>query len=140
MTTEDIQARHREIVADFAGMEDWQERYEYIVDLGKELDPLPEEFHVPELKVSGCVSQVWLKAGMENGKLVFSADSDSVFVKGLIALLIRAYSGFPPEEVLRTEATFLREIGITENLSPNRANGLGSMVHRIKEYARGFAN
>ena len=137
---DEIESRHRAIVDDFAAMEDWQERYEHIVDLGKALEPLAKEFHTRELKVSGCVSQVWLRATLEDGKLVFAADSDSIFVKGLIALLIRAYSGFTPEEILRTDPTFVREIGITQNLSPNRANGLGSMIHRIKEIARSYAN
>jgi cysteine desulfuration protein SufE len=130
-----IEIRHAEIVADFVEMDDWSERYGLIVEMGKELEALSEEFHVPELKVSGCVSQVWLRAVLTEGKLEFTADSDSIFVKGLIALLVRAYSGFTPEEILSTNAEFLKTIGITENLSPNRANGLGSMVNRIREYA-----
>lgn len=136
----DILQTHKEIVSEFQEMEDWNERYEHIVDLGKELQPLAQEFHVPELKVSGCVSQVWLKARFEQGQLYFEADSDSIFVKGLIALLIKAYSGFTPEDILQTEADFIKTIGISDNLSPNRANGLGSMVKKIKEYARAFAN
>lgn len=135
----EIMERHQEIVADFLEMDDWQERYEHIVDLGKELPSFTAEERRPELKVSGCVSQVWLRARLESGQLIFEADSDSIFVKGLIALLIRAYSGFTPEEVLSTEPDFIKEIGISENLSPNRANGLGSMVQRIKQYARSFA-
>lgn len=131
--------RHQEIVADFLEMEDWQERYEHIVELGKELPSFPNEERKAELKVSGCVSQVWLRARLESGQLIFEADSDSIFVKGLIALLIRAYSGFTPEEILSTEPNFIKEIGISENLSPNRANGLGSMVQKIKQYARAFA-
>ena len=134
-----IETRHAEIIADFADMDDWSERYEFIVELGKELKPLAAEFHVPELKVSGCVSQVWLRAVIVGEKLEFSADSDSIFVKGLIALLIRAYSGFAPSEIAAANADFLKTIGITENLSPNRANGLGSMVARIRDYALHFS-
>lgn len=131
--------KHQSIVDEFLDMDDWSERYQAIAELGKNLKALPAEFHVPELKVSGCVSQVWLKAELKEGKLFFQADSDSIFVKGLIALLIDAYSGFSPEEILASNADFLKTIGITENLSPNRANGLGSMVAKIRAYAQGFS-
>lgn len=134
----EIAAKHAEIVAELLDMEDWQERYHYIVDLGKELKPLAEEFHVDALKVSGCVSQVWLRAELIEGKVIFSADSDSIFVKGLIALLLDAYSGFTPEEILSAGSEFIGQIGISENLSPTRANGLGSMVQKIQTYAKSF--
>ena len=136
----DILETQREIVQEFLEMEDWNERYERIVDLGKELKPLAPEFHLPEWKVSGCVSQVWLKPKLENGLLFFDADSDSIFVKGLIALLVKAYSGFSAEDILQTDPEFIREIGISDNLSPNRANGLGSMVKKIKDYAKAYTN
>ncbi len=136
----DIKAKHKEIVEEFLDMQDWQERYHYIVDLGKELPELDQSFKVDEYKVSGCVSQVWVRAVFESGKVVYSADSDSLFVKGLVALLLDAYSGFSPKEILSVGSDFIREIGISENLSPNRANGLGSMVKRIEDYAQSFAN
>ncbi len=131
-----IAAKHKEIVEEFLDMEDWQERYHYIVDLGKDLPAFPEEFRTDEHKVSGCVSQVWLQADFEDGKVNFKADSDSIFVKGLIALLLDAYSGFAPSEILEISSDFVREIGISENLSPNRANGLGSMIKTIENYAK----
>lgn len=134
----DIQAKHREIVEEFADMQDWQERYHYIVDLGKDLAPFPEEYRTDEYKVSGCVSQVWLRADFQDGKVQFRADSDSIFVKGLIALLLDAYSGFTPSEILSGGSEFVRTIGISENLSPNRANGLGSMIKTIENYAMNF--
>jgi len=130
-----IQERHAEIIAEFSEMDDWAERYEFIVDLGKELPPFPDEYRIPEYKVSGCVSQVWLRAEYKDGKIEFFADSDSLFVRGEIALLREAYSGFSPADILQAGSEFLRTIGLSDNLSPTRANGLGSMVNLIREYA-----
>ena len=134
-----IESKQQALIDEFADMEDWQERYHYLVDLGKELDALPESEHLDELKVSGCVSQVWLRAVYTDEKLQFRADSDSIFVKGLIALLLEVYSGETPQAIFSADGEFLKVMGITENLSPNRANGLGSMLQTIKNYAEKYA-
>ena len=134
--TETIAESIAEIVDEFEDLEEWPERFKYIIELARELDDLPPEYHSDEYKVDGCVSQVWLHASSKGDRLFFEADSDAVIVKGLIALLIRVYSGRTPGEILATPPDFLQETGLSTHLSPNRTNGLLAMVNRIMAYAR----
>jgi len=123
------------ITEEFALMDDWKERFAYVIDLGRALPPLAPEYHADECKVDGCTSQVWLRARIEDGRVFFEADSDALIVKGLIALLLKVYSGRTPAEILDTPADFLCETGLLANLTPNRSNGLLSMMNRIREHA-----
>lgn len=127
-----------EIKEEFAFMGDWRERFQYIIDLGRELPKLPEEFYDDQYKVDGCVSQVWLEAHREGDQVVFQGDSDAAIVKGLVALMIRIYSNHAPEEILSVPPDFLIEMGITTHLTPNRSNGLASMAKKIMTYAVAF--
>lgn len=131
-----IKERQQEIREEFADMPDWRERYFYIIDLGNDLEEFPAQYMNDEHKVPGCVSQVWLYAENREGKVHFWATSDSVFVKGLIALLVWVYSDAKPAEILDASPEFFRELGVIKNLSPNRANGFASMIHRIMTYAQ----
>lgn len=131
----DIEA---EIVEDFSIVDDWMDRYEILIDMGKELEPLPEEFKVESNLVRGCQSKVWLAADMQDGLIRFRADSDSTITKGLIALLVRVLSYHTPEEVLSSELAFIDTIGVRQHLSPNRSNGLSSMIKQMKLYAIAF--
>lgn len=134
-----IKERQNEILDEFAEMPDWRERYFYIIDLGNELDAYPETCLNDAHKVSGCVSQVWMCAEKTDaGTVKFFATSDSVFVKGLIALLLWVYSEAKPAEILDASPEFFRELGVIKNLSPNRANGLASMIHKIYEFAKKY--
>lgn len=124
-----------EIIEDFGWFEDWTEKYEYIIDLGKHLSPYPDAFRDEAHLIKGCQSRVWLTAKCEDGKLHFWADSDAVITKGLIALLLKVLSGQSPQEVLEAKLAFTESIGIKEHLSPTRANGLTSMIETLKKYA-----
>ncbi len=130
-----IQEKQKELVEEFAAMEDWSERFHHIIDLGKELSPLEDKFYRDEYIVPGCTSKVWLYGEYKDNKLYFKADSDSILVKGLIAILIEVYSGFQKKDILESNTDFIKEIGITENLTANRANGLGAMLAIIRKYA-----
>lgn len=132
MTVKEIQ---NEIVAEFAGFEDWMDKYEYIIELGKSL-PMIEDSHKRDEKlIKGCQSNVWLDASFKEGRLYFSADSDAIITKGIISLLIRVYNGRTPQEIADSDLSFIDEIGLRENLSPTRANGLVSMIEQIKKEA-----
>jgi len=128
-----------DLIENFAFLDDWEERYSYVLELGKALEPLPEEDHRPDTKVEGCVSQVWLRADRhKDGTLRFSGDSDSHLVRGLIAIVLGAFSGKTPQEILSIDAGELFvKLGLNENLTPQRSNGLASMVRYIKAYASG---
>ena len=130
-----IQQVHREIVEEFEFLDDWMDRYQHIIDLGRRLPQFPEEFRTDDHKVKGCQAQVWLHAEMRDGKLHLVATSDAAIVSGLIALLIRAYSGFEPRTILDAGNAFIDEIGLTEHLSPTRGNGLHAMVRAIRQHA-----
>lgn len=117
---------------------DWKERYSFIIDLSSELMPLADEFRRDEFKVKGCVSQVWLVGKKVDDILVFNADSDSLFVKGLAALLVKLFSGSTPEEITNHPSNILMESGLIQNLSPNRTNGAASMFARFKDLAKVF--
>jgi len=130
-----IKEREREIVEEFALFPDWMDKYEYLIELGKSLPAIAEEDKTDENLIKGCQSRVWLKCGVKEGKLWFTADSDAIITKGIISLLIKIYNGETPQEILAAPPEFIKEIGLQENLSPTRANGLASMVERIKWYA-----
>ena len=124
-----------DIIEEFAEFDEWLDKYEYIIDLGKSLDSYPEDKKTDEHLIKGCQSGVWLDAKVENGVLVFNADSDAIITKGIISLLIRIYSGRTPEEILSSDFSVVEKIGLKENLSPTRANGLVSMIQTMKKLA-----
>ena len=124
------------IVEDFSMYDEWLDKYEYLIELGKGLDAYPEEKKTDDRLIKGCQSRVWLDCRMEEGRLYFSADSDAIITKGIISLLISVYSGRTPEEIVSDDFSFLGRIGLKENLSPTRANGLVSMIQTIREAAQ----
>lgn len=124
------------IAEEFAFFGDWTERYQYLIDLGRKLAPLPDPFKVDAYKVTGCQSQVWLVPSGDAQRMDFVAASDSSIVSGLIALLLRVYSGRPAAEILATEPRFIEVIGLAKHLSPTRSNGLASMLAKVKQFAR----
>jgi cysteine desulfuration protein SufE len=135
-TSASAEAEQDAIIEEFAFFGDWTERYQYLIDLGRKLPSFPDDLKTDEYKVSGCQSQVWLVPGGDAHKLEFRAISDSAIVSGLIALLLRAYSGRSAREILATEPRYIDAIGLARHLSPTRSNGLASMLAKIKEYAR----
>ena len=130
-----IKEKQQELIDDFAFLSDWEQKYEYIIDLGKELKGLPEEKKNEDILIKGCQSQVWLDAELRDGKIFFLADSDGILPKGIISLLVGVYSGHTAEEILAANFDFISKIGLQEFLSPSRANGLASMIKQIKFYA-----
>lgn len=124
-----------EIIEDFSLLETWDEKYAYIIELGKKLPPMDEKYKTEDNKIKGCQSNVWLHAYSDNDKLFFQGDSDALIVKGLVSLLIKVFSGQPPEVIVQTEPFFIDKIGMKQHLSMTRANGLASMVKQIKLYA-----
>lgn len=132
MTITEIQ---EEIIDEFSMFDDWMDRYEYIIDLGKSLPIINDKFKLDENLIKGCQSKVWLYSELENETIKYSADSDAILTKGIAALLLRVYSGQKPADILTTETNFIDEIGLKEHLSPTRANGLVSMIKQIKLYA-----
>jgi cysteine desulfuration protein SufE len=130
--------RQKQIVAEFSGLSNWEDRYKKLIELGKTLPDLPDEKKLEDYKVKGCQSQVWIHARMDDGKVIFEADSDALLVRGLVALLLRIYSDATPGEILITAPDFVKEIGLESKLSPSRANGLFSMIKQMKFYAMAF--
>ena len=124
-----------DIIEEFAEFDEWLDKYEYIIDLGKSLDSYPEDKKTDDYLIKGCQSRVWLDAKVEKAVLVFNADSDAIITKGIISLLIRIYSGRTPEEILSSDFSVVEKIGLKENLSPTRANGLVSMIQTMKKLA-----
>lgn len=135
-----IQEIQNDIVDEFTMFDDWMQRYEYIIDLGKALPLIDEQYKTEENIIKGCQSKVWLYAEENDGKIVFSADSDAILTKGIIAILIRAFSNQKATEILEANTNFIDDIGLKEHLSPTRANGLVSMIKQIKMYALAFSN
>ncbi|MBI1318550.1 MAG: SufE family protein [Candidatus Hydrogenedens sp.] len=133
-----IAEKQADITASFQAIDDWESRYRKIIQLGKALPDMPEERKTEDNKVKGCQSQVWLHAALENGRLVFQADSDAAIVRGLIALLLEVYSGQTPAEILAADQTFIDDIGLIEHLSQTRSNGLSAMIKQIKYYALAY--
>ena len=131
-TLKEIQA---EVIDEFSMFDEWLDKYEYLIDLGKKLEPYPEEKKTDEHLIKGCQSRVWLDWTVKDGKLLFTADSDAIITKGIISLLISVYSGRTPAEIASDDFSFIENIGLKENLSPTRANGLVSMIQTIKRAA-----
>src|SRR5262245_54472055 len=127
-----------EIVEEFALFDSWDDKYEYIIDLGKKLPELDAKYKTDENKVRGCQSTVWLVADYKDGKIYYSADSDAVIVKGLISMLIRVLSGQAPDEIINAPLDFIKKIGMTTHLAQTRSNGLLSMVKQMKHYALAY--
>jgi cysteine desulfuration protein SufE len=132
---EDIQ---NEIVSEFALYDDWMDKYNYLIELSRELPLIPTELKVNDNLINGCQSKVWLNANYSDGKIALTADSDAIITKGIIALLIRVFSGRTPKEILDTDLFFVDQIGLRQNLSPTRSNGLLSMIRQIKLYALAY--
>jgi len=132
MTINEIQDQ---IIEEFSSFEDWLEKYEYIINLGKDLGIMDEKFKTSDNIIKGCQSNVWLHGSLEEGKIFYIADSDAIITKGIISLLIRVLSGRTPNEIIEAKLYFIDKIGLKENLSPTRANGLLSMIKQIRLYA-----
>ena len=130
-----IGAIQDELIDEFSMFDDWMQRYEYMIDLGKSLPIIDENLKTDDLIIKGCQSKVWLNATLENDKVVFTADSDAIITKGIIAILIRVFSNQKPADILDANTDFIDEIGLKEHLSPTRANGLVSMIKQLKLYA-----
>jgi len=132
MTIQEIQ---EEIISDFSVMGSWEDKYEYIIQLGKELPLIAEEFKTPDNLIKGCQSRVWLHTELKDGKLIFTADSDAVITKGLVSLMIYVLSGHTPQDIASADIYFIDAIGLSSHLSPTRSNGLLSMLKQMKLYA-----
>lgn len=126
------------IIEEFAVYDDWMDKYNYLIEISKELPDMDEKYKMPENLIKGCQSRVWLNGEFENGRVVFTADSDAIITKGIVALLVRVLSGRTPDEILNTEMYFIDKIGLKENLSPTRANGLVSMIKQMRMYALAY--
>ncbi len=137
MTIDQIQ---NEIISEFDMFNDWTEKYEYIIDLGKSLPVINDTFKTSDNTIKGCQSKVWLYAEYINNKLIFTADSDAIITKGIIAVLIRVFSNQSPKDIVDAKTDFIEEIGLKQHLSQTRANGLSSMIKQIKLYAVGYLN
>lgn len=135
-----IQELQNEVIEEFQDFDDWMDKYQLLIDLGSEQEPLAEQYKTPQNLIDGCQSRVWLQADYkEDGKIYFQAESDALIVKGIVALLIRVLSGHTPQEILDADMAFLDEIGLKDHLSPTRSNGLLAMVKQIKAYALAFS-
>ena len=126
------------IIEEFSGFDDWMDKYQLLIDLGNEQEPLDDKYKTEQNLIDGCQSRVWLQADLVDGKIHFSAESDALIVKGIVALLIRVLSDHTPQEILDADLYFIEEIGLKEHLSPTRSNGLLAMVKQIKMYALAF--
>ena len=131
-----IKEIQEEIIQDFSYLDDWEQKYEYIISLGKSLHPLEERFKQEDYLIRGCQSRVWLKANLEEGKIRFIADSDAIITKGIIALLIKVLDNQSPKDVASSDLYFIDSIGLSEHLSPTRSNGLRSMITHMKSFAK----
>ena len=130
-----IRQKQDEIVSEFALFDDWMQKYEYMIELGKSLPLISENNKTDDNIIKGCQSKVWLHAELINEKINFTADSDAIITKGIIAILLRVFSGHHPTEIIESDTEFIDKIGLKEHLSPSRANGLGSMIKQLKMYA-----
>jgi cysteine desulfuration protein SufE len=127
-----------EVIAEFSDFDDWMDRYQLLIDLGNEQQPLDEKYKTDQNLIEGCQSRVWLQADEQDGKIIFQAESDALIVKGIIALLIKVLSGHTPDEILEANLYFIPQIGLQEHLSPTRSNGLLAMVKQMRMYALAF--
>lgn len=130
-----LQEAEKDIIEEFAVFDEWLDKYEYIIELGKSLQAYPDELKTDDRLIKGCQSRVWLDYKIEDGRVYFSADSDAIITKGIISLLINLYSGRTPEEIAASDFSVVEKIGLKENLSPTRANGLVSMIETIRAVA-----
>lgn len=130
-----IQEIQNEIIDEFSMFDDWEERYQYMIDLGKALPLIDEQYKTEDYIIKGCQSKVWVHANLDTDKVVFTADSDAIITKGIIAILIRVFSNQHPKDIIEANTDFIDEIGLKEHLSPTRANGLVSMIKQLKMYA-----
>lgn len=136
MTINEIQD---EIIEEFSGFDDWMDKYQLLIDIGNEMEPLDKKYKIESNLIDGCQSRVWLVADYHDGVIDFSAESDALIVKGIVSLLIRVYSGHTPQEMLDAELYFIDEIGLKEHLSPTRSNGLLAMVKHARAYALAYS-
>ena len=134
-----IEERQQEIIEEFQGYDDWMDRYQLLIDIGNEQEPLPERYKTESNLIDGCQSRVWLQADLkEDGTVHFQAESDALIVKGIVTLLIEVLSGHTPDEILEADLHFIEDIGLREHLSPTRSNGLLAMLKQMKMYALAF--
>ena len=127
-----------DIIAEFSDFDDWMDRYQLLIDMGSEQEPLEEQYKTEQNLIDGCQSRVWLQADFIDGMVHFRAESDALIVKGIVALLVRVLSGHTPEEILDADLYFIDRIGLREHLSPTRSNGLGAMLKQMRMYALAF--
>ncbi len=133
-----INEKQDDIIEEFGAFDDWLDRYQLLIDLGSEQPPLDEQYKTDNNQIEGCQSRVWLQADFVDGKIFFQAESDALIVKGIVALLIKVYSGHTPDEILSSDLYFVEAIGLKEHLSPTRSNGLLSMIKQMRLYALAF--
>lgn len=133
-----IQETQQEIVEEFALFDEWMDKYEHIIELGKDLPLIDEQYKTEENLIKGCQSKVWLHAALKDGKIIFTADSDAIITKGIVGLVIRVFSDHTPQEIIDADLFFIDQIGLQEHLSPTRSNGLLSMLKQIRMYAIAF--
>lgn len=133
-----IQEAEQKLIEEFSYFTDWMDKYNYIIELGKELPLIAPQYKMPQYLISGCQSQVWLHADFKDGKIIFTADSDAIITKGIVNLLIKVLSNRTPQEILETKLDFIDAIGLRAHLSPTRSNGLNSMLKQMKMYATAF--
>ena len=133
-----INERQDEIIAEFQDFDDWMDRYQLLIDMGSEQEPLDEQYKTEQNLIDGCQSRVWLQADLIDGMVHFRAESDALIVKGIVALLVRVLSDHTPQEILDADLYFIERIGLREHLSPTRSNGLGAMLKQMKMYALAF--
>lgn len=133
-----INEQQEAVIEEFSEIDDWMDKYQMLIDLGNELDVLKEQYKTQENLIEGCQSRVWIQCDYQDGKLLFTADSDALIVKGIIALLLQVLSGHTPKEILQCDLYFIDRIGLREHLSPTRSNGLLAMIKRIKAYALAY--
>jgi cysteine desulfuration protein SufE len=133
-----LEEAEQEIIEEFENFDDWMDKYNYIIELGKELPLIDEQYKTPQYLITGCQSQVWLHASEENGKIIFTADSDAIITKGIINLLIRVLSNRTFKEIMDAPLNYIDKIGLKDHLSPTRSNGLLSMIKQMKMYAIAF--
>lgn len=127
-----------EIVEEFSDFDDWMDKYQLLIDLGSEQEPIDEKYKNEQNLIDGCQSRVWLQADLVDGKIIFQAESDALIVKGIVTLLIKVLSGHTPDEILNTDLYFIEKIGLKEHLSPTRSNGLLAMIKQMRMYALAF--
>lgn len=139
-TSTSLAQAQQELIDEFAMFTDWQDRYEHLIELGKDLPLIAPEHKIDDNLVRGCQSRVWLHAAQQNGTIHFTADSDAMITKGIVALLVRVYNDRTPQEILGGSTEFIDRIGLREHLSPNRANGLSAMIDQMKRYALAYSS